>query len=124
MMANKDDINSFNDAMDAPTPLEEAMDAPTPMEDVDEDIDIDDEEELKETVEENLSVHIGSMHLINGELLRKGENGHADVYRFEDLFTKQFFILKLYPSGIKPDDGALSGLKYLTDSDIRNNTMY
>ena len=24
MMANKDDINSFNDAMDAPTPLEEA----------------------------------------------------------------------------------------------------
>ena len=120
MMANKDDINSFNDAMDAPTPLEEAMDAPTPMEDVDEDIDIDDEEELKETVEENLSVHIGSMHLINGELLRKGENGHADVYRFEDLCTKQFFILKLYPSGIKPDNGALSGLKYLTDSDIES----
>ena len=74
----------------------------------------------EETEEENLSVEIGGKYLINGRLLRKGEKGHADIYQFEEISTKNTFVLKLYPSGIKPDDDSLGLLQFLTDSDIES----
>ena len=109
-MADNDHKNNYDET----TPLDELMDAPTPMDDVDEDIDIHEEE----TEEDDLSVQIGGFYLIHGQLIRKGVNGHADIYRFEELSTKVTLILKLYPLGAEPDEDALSQLRFLSDSDI------
>ena len=99
MMANKDDINNVSDAMDAPTPLEEAMDAPTPMDDIEE---VEGEDVQNDTEIDGRFFDLN--FAFNSEkLLRKGENGHADIYLGSSLGTpKEKTILKLYQPGRKP----------------------
>lgn len=105
-MANRDGIINLDDAMDAPTPLKEAMDAPTPM---DEPNSIDGEEvnieEMTEDTEEYCMFELNSTYFHSDELLRKGENGHADIYLGRTYDTpKEKTILKLYQLDRKPKD--------------------
>lgn len=118
-MADNDNNNIYDDA----TSLDELMDAPTPMDDVETDIDINDGEELEETEEDVLSVQIGAYFLTNGKLIRKGVNGHADIYRFEKFPIKETLILKLYPLGVEPDAVTLHYLQLMTDSDIESSHL-
>ena len=113
-MADNDDKNIYDET----TPLDELMDAPTPMDDVDEVIYIDDEDESEGTEEDDLFLLVDGLSLVNGKLIRKGVNGHADIYRFDNLVTRGTLILKLYPLGAEPDDVSLGQLRFLTGSDM------
>jgi len=113
-MADNDDKNIYDET----TPLDELMDAPTPMDDVDEDIVINDEDESEETEEDDLFLLVDGLSLVNGKLIRKGVNGHADIYRFDNLVTRGTLILKLYPLGAEPDDVSMGQLRFLEGSDM------
>lgn len=94
--------NDNNNVYDEATPLDELMDAPTPMDEptpIDSADDIVDEED-DPIVEDG--VQLDDYVLIAARLIRKGENGHADVYQAVEADTHELMILKLYQPGIEP----------------------
>ena len=100
-MANNNDNNDLQD-------LEHLMDAPTPMDDDTDEatyptsIDCGLPEENDE--EGDLTFELDHYTCINGKLIRKGENGHADIYYVNDDTTYEEIVLKLYQPGKEPKD--------------------
>ena len=87
-----DDATSLDELMDAPTP----MDTPTPMDSADDIVDEEDDPIMSD------GVQLDNYTLIYAHLIRKGENGHADVYQVVEADTHELMIFKLYQPGIEP----------------------
>lgn len=137
-MANKDDLKKIEDAMDAPTPMDEEpsqMDEPTPADELtpddasieydetigdDEPVGEEDQDVVQkpEIIDDKLyTFSLAGRLLVDGKMLRKGEKGHADVFLFEKSEYGKV-ILKLYQKGRKPKDTvALEIIKHVTAID-------
>ena len=108
-MANNDDYKDIQD-------MENLMDAPTPMDD-DDTIEVTYQAETEngqyddEGEDDGLTFNLDHFDCINGKLIRKGENGHADIYLVNDDCTYDKLVIKLYQPGKEPKDiGAFTRL--------------
>ena len=106
------DNNIFDDS----TPLDELMDEPTPMDDptpMDEptqegDEDFDDEEYEDDENQDDAfigrTISLKEYNVIVSNLIRKGEDGHADIYKVRNAPDGMTLVWKLYQPGRMPKD--------------------
>ena len=103
-MTEHDNNKSLQDAMDAPTPMDALtpVDEPTP---VDGPLSTDGSDNATVEDQQIWTFKLNGQQYLNGQLIRKGEKGHADIYLVEsEQMLGKKVMLKLYNKNIKPKD--------------------